>query len=239
MSYEKHYREHLSSFYSWMAGDFEQAVSRQQDFFQSRALTPASTAIAVDLGCGSGFQSLALRHLGFKVVAVDTSAELLAELAARDPAIERHQRDIRDLSFLAGLHPELIVCMGDTLTHLEEPGDVARLLAQSFAVLAPGGRLALTFRDLSAIRGDTDRFIPVRSDEARILTCFLEEAGDKVRVTDLLHERTPDGWTLKKSSYLKLKLTAGAVSQTAADAGFAVTAGTLPSGLIVVLGKKP
>lgn len=47
----------------------------------------------------------------------------------------------------------------------------------------------LSFRDYSVPLQDEKRFIPVRSDEGRILTCFLEYSEDSVLVHDILHER--------------------------------------------------
>jgi len=50
---------------------------------------------------------------------------------------------------------------------------------------------------------NTQRFIPVKSDDNKILNCILEYDNDKVKVTDLLHEKTPKGWKQKESSYFK------------------------------------
>jgi hypothetical protein len=47
--------------------------------------------------------------------------------------------------------------------------------------------------------------IPVRSDERRILTCFLEYEEDTVVVHDILHERSGDIWDTRVSSYRKLR----------------------------------
>jgi hypothetical protein len=97
--------------------------------------------------------------------------------------------------------------MGDTLTHLESPASVERLLAEIGATLSPGGVFVATFRDYASktLEG-LARFIPVRQDESRILTCFLEYGETTVTVHDLLHERTSAGWTLRVSSYPKLRV---------------------------------
>src|ERR1700692_3864627 len=81
----EHYERLLSQHYTWMFGvSFEDRVTEQKSFL-SRTLAPLhytpEAALAVDLGCGSGFQTIALAQLGFSpVIAVDTSAELLDEL---------------------------------------------------------------------------------------------------------------------------------------------------------------
>jgi SAM-dependent methyltransferase len=238
VSHELHYKNHLSRFYTWMFGDFDAMVRAQREFFERRSILPGSSAVALDLGSGSGFQSIALRGLGFMVLAVDTSEELLCELRKRDGEVQTFNRDFRDLSFVADRVPELVVCMGDTLTHLASSDEVRDVIRQSHDLLAPGGALVLTFRDLSVARRGQDRFLLVRAAEDRILTCFLEDDGDSVIVSDLLHERRGAEWTLAKSSYRKIKLSMAAVRDIAADAGFRVETEQLKSGLCVVIARK-
>jgi hypothetical protein len=97
--------------------------------------------------------------------------------------------------------------MGDTLTHLSSRGAVDDLFEKVSAVLAPGGTLALTFRDyVSARPASGEVSILVREDERRILTCHLVYEPDRVRVTDLVHERLREGWSVRSSSYFKQPL---------------------------------
>ncbi|WP_431047909.1 methyltransferase domain-containing protein [Streptomyces sp. P1-3] len=154
--------------------------------------------IAVDLGCWPGPQSLALARLGFgPISAVDTSETLLTELARhgdQNPAIRPIRADIRDAL------PQVadpgtvgaVVCMGDTLPHLQEKSDV------------------VAYRDLTRPLIGTDRFLPVRTAHDRLLTCFLEYLDDDtVMVHDLLHTRSDGTWTLQASSYPKLRIGSG------------------------------
>ncbi len=238
MSYERHYASHLARIYTWMFGDFEWMVQAQKEFFEQHSVFPCSTKVALDLGSGPGFQSVALSRLGFTTVAVDTSRELLDELKARDGAVQICLRDFRDLSFARDLRPELIVCMGDTLTHLESLDEVRSLVRQSHELLQPGGKLILTFRDLSSAAQELDRFILVRAEAERILTCFLEDQGEKVKVFDLLHEKNGDTWTLAKSFYRKIRLPVEKVKAALMESGFSAETGTLKNGMCVVIGQK-
>lgn len=132
--------------------------------------------------------------------------------------------------------------MGDTLTHMESPAEVERLFADVHAVLAPGGVIALTFRDLTSALVGLDRFIPVRADADRIMTRFLEAdptRPDAVLVHDLVHVREGEGWTLQKSSYRKLRLAPAWVAERLEAAGFA-RASQAPAGpLIGIAARKP
>jgi SAM-dependent methyltransferase len=242
MSTLEHYENHLASFYSWMFGDFDSMVERQKALVKdvlpldNGTLAPGA---AIDLGCGSGFQSIALKQLGYDVHAVDFSASLLQELSNKDASISIHCQDMCDLSFATNLHAQLVVCMGDTLTHLTSKEQVIKLFQDVHQTLAPQkGTFVISYRDLSGARCDLDRFIPVKSDDSRILTCFLEDDGpETVKVFDLLYERSAvsNAWELKKSSYVKLKLPIKWIKSQLESVGFAVTTSTLPSGLVVVV----
>src|SRR5690606_24669858 len=105
-----------------------------------------------------------------------------------------------------GATPDLVLCMGDTLTHLESREAMVILAREVEACLSERGRFIATFRDYSVLPRGEARFIPVRADERRILTCFLEEAGRHVLVHDLLHENRNGHWSTKVSSYRKLRL---------------------------------
>jgi hypothetical protein len=97
--------------------------------------------------------------------------------------------------------------MGDTLTHLPSLAAVEELFQKVRARLSPGGRFLATFRDyVGAELEGVSRFIPVRSDEKRILTCFLEYRQQQVMVHDLLQVYGESGWTMTASFYPKLRI---------------------------------
>jgi SAM-dependent methyltransferase len=244
----EHYERLLSKHYTWMFGtSFDERVNEQKSFL-SRALEPLANkpdrGLAVDLGCGPGFQTIALAQLGFSpVVAVDTSAELLDEVRSHtnDQPIQIEKADLRDL---AGMVPAgratVIVCMGDTLTHLPGKGDVSKLFRAVFDTLHPGGMFAITYRDLTTELHGTDRFIPVRSDGNTIMTCFLEfENTESVVVHDLVHTRQHTGWSLNKSSYRKLRLGIDWLGQELERAGLNVMSQDSSGRLLAVVAMKP
>ena len=71
--------------------------------------------------------------------------------------------------------------MGDTLTHLPNKSDVSALFGGVFDRLRPGGKFVITCHDLTTELYGTNRFIPIRSDDNNIMTCFLEfENADSV-----------------------------------------------------------
>lgn len=81
-------------------------------------------------------------------------------------------------------------------------------------------------------RLDESRFIPVRSDASRILTCFIEDRGAHVLVHDILHERVDGTWTMSVSSYRKLELSADDVAAGLRGAGLDATVAPGPRGML-------
>jgi hypothetical protein len=105
--------------------------------------------------------------------------------------------------------------------------------------LAPAGHFVLTFRDYSTPAQGTARFIPVRSDGDRILTCFLEEQGDHIVVHDIVHERQQAAWTMKVSAYHKLRLAPASVVERLQAAGLSAVASPGPRGMVCVVATAP
>ncbi|NBH07726.1 class I SAM-dependent methyltransferase [Amycolatopsis sp. SID8362] len=245
-----HYDKLLGPHYTWMlGGGFDDLVAEQQTLLAAHGAGAGADrgARALDLGCGSGIQTIALARLGYgSVVGIDISETLIGELeqrAAGHPAISAVTAD-----FSAGL-PTLVadqsfttaVCMGDTLPHLPDRTAVRRVVEQTFTALAPGGLLVLSFRDLSAVLTGLDRFIPVRADDDRIMTCFLEDEGETVRVHDLIHTRNADGsWHLRTGTYRKLRLSPGHVTEMLRSTGFTtVECSAGPRGMSVITARRP
>ncbi len=205
-----HYANHLAPVYSWMVGDFEAACARADDFYSDIRLPGGKGSLAVDLGCGHGVHAVPLARRGYRVMAVDNSSHLLAELAknAGELPIDAVDADLTDFRGHSGsVSPSVIVCMGDTLTHLSSINAVESLIRDCAAALAENGILAVSFRDYATHElQDSERFISVRSDDKRIHTCFLDYRPDAVIVHDILHTLVESSWRMSVSSYRKLRL---------------------------------
>ena len=162
----EHYESHLAACYTWIYGGMDTNLENNRQFFSECGLKLQSESTAIDLGCGSGFQSIPLAELGYQVTAIDLSPILLEELNKQkgDLPIQTVQDDL----LLFEQHcskADLVVCMGDTLTHLVSLNQVDGLMGKIYHILSEGGQLILTFRDLTVELEDLDRFIPVRQDD--------------------------------------------------------------------------
>lgn len=80
-------------------------------------------------------------------------------------------------------------------------------LRSAAAALSPAGLFAATFRDWTTKTSQgNDRFIPVRSDDDRISSWFLECGPYRVTLHNLFEETERGGWRQRVDSYCKLRL---------------------------------
>jgi SAM-dependent methyltransferase len=235
-----HYETLLAPIYRWMLGDFAAALARSRVELRGLGVGRAREgARGLDLGAGLGLQSIPLHELGYRVTAVDSSRELLGELRRECPGVVTLEADLLDLARVARDQYAVVVCMGDTLTHLASQAEVDSVLAAAAAALEPGGALVATFRDYVApVRESVERFILVRADENRVHTCCLDYGSERVRVTDLLHERAGGEWSLRASAYEKLRLSHAWVAERLRAHGLGVTRAESNGGRASVVARR-
>jgi 2-polyprenyl-3-methyl-5-hydroxy-6-metoxy-1,4-benzoquinol methylase len=239
---DDHYADHLGPVYTWMIGDMDAAFSRSDAELDALPLPSRVGGTAIDLGAGFGLHAIPLARRGFRVVAIDSYDPLLKELESRKGSLPIRTVNADLLAFRAHILEaiDVIVCMGDTLTHLPNLSCVESLFGDVAASLSPGGLFAATFRDYvsAPLQGDA-RFILVRSDADRILTCFLEYADTTVTVHDLLHQREGGAWRLRASSYPKLRLPPEWVVEHLSSLGLSVRRDTASGGMIRITARMP
>jgi SAM-dependent methyltransferase len=236
----QHYEGHLAAIYAWTVGGVDAAFAAGRAEIEALGLPRARGELVVDLGAGFGKHAVALARAGARVLAIDASAELSASLRRLADCLP--VRVVTDdlLSFPRYVDEPVgaVLCMGDTLTHLPTLDAVDALCRDAWAALAPGGTLALSFRDYSVARAWSERFIPVRSDDDRLLTCFLEFDPEVVHIHDIVHERTAAGWTTRVSDYPKLRLHPQRVIASMERSGFTVARDVGGAGMVQLVGAK-
>lgn len=123
----------------------------------------------LDLGSGTGEHARYLVSQGFEVVGVDSSESMIDK--ARDqplPAgLELHHADIREIETVAKGVFGGAICLGNTLPHLAEPGDLGRLFGGLRRLLEPTAPLLIQVLNYHRIFTQQVRHLPVnfRQDE--------------------------------------------------------------------------
>ncbi len=240
-SVREHYDDHLGPIYGWMIGDFETAKDAARADLRAAGVFEGARGRAIDLGSGPGLHAIALAEAGYAVTAIDTCKPLLDELQGRaaDLTIRCIHDDLLHVAKHCEAGVDAIACMGDTLTHLPSSASVERLFDAIAEILSPHGVFVATFRDYSRVpQSDADRFICVRRDDRRILTCALEYSERTVSVHDLVHERTADGWSFRVSGYEKLRLSPSWVQSLSRRVGLAPVIETTRNGMIRLVAAR-
>jgi SAM-dependent methyltransferase len=118
-------------------------------------------ALVVDAGCGTGAHARGLSELGYRVVGVDRSPELVEVARGLGGGPEYAVGDLLD--WRPPRPAAAVLCRG-VLNDLLEPAERAAALAALAAMLAPGGVLVADVRDAER---SADRYAQPRAVERR------------------------------------------------------------------------
>lgn len=118
----------------------------------------------LDVACGPGTQAIPLAKLGFNVVGVDPSVELLkkAQRTADEykVSVEWHRADFLSLHEVVEGPFDAIVCKGNSLPHLLTDEEIESTIQTFFDLLRPGGVLVIGLRDFEMMLTHRPRFLP-------------------------------------------------------------------------------
>jgi SAM-dependent methyltransferase len=122
----------------WVQAVSPEQTAREADGI-ARRLAVSAGATILDVPCGAGRIALSLAERGYRVTAVDASAEFLARGQAA-PGAERiswESRDMRDLPWPGRFDGAF--CVGNSFGYLDDDGNAAFLQGVR-AALRPGAR---------------------------------------------------------------------------------------------------
>jgi len=235
-----HYDAFLAGKYAWMAGGTDEQIRESTDFFRTHGIVRGAGRAAIDLGAGCGFQAIPLARAGFAVTAVDFCGSLLDELRQHSGSlpIVTLAEDIRNSASWTGLHPALIVCMGDTLTHLSSMAEVRDLVVQCASQLGPGRTLVLSFRDYTREPPEGVVVIPVRRGKEGIFLCRLEFHPGSVSVRDILYSRRNGRWGRECGEYAKIRIDPAMLNGILEAAGFSIGYLSTENGTVTIIARR-
>ena len=236
----QHYDQLLARQYTWVFGDVQSRVEENRILFQSLGLGNGAGALAFDLGCGPGYHSLALSKLGYEVVAVDTSKDLLNELISHDEGkrIKTVCGDIRNIREIVACQAKLAICMGDTISHMDSYSEMTELLRDVHQCLSGNGRFILSFRDQTRALEGVDRILPIKNEQDRVFTCLLEYEKDTIGVTDILYQFAGGKWSIQKSSYKKIRIFSEKLEAIICEVGFKIIRKDEKNGFVTLVMEK-
>ena len=139
----------------------------------------------LDIGCATGELSYQLAQGGAKVVGMDLNADLLIQ--ARKKEVPGH------LSFREGnmLHLKTdfakaqfdgVVCLGNTLVHLNSHAEIRQTLEGMRYVLKPGGQLVLQILNYDHILENRVNALPKIESDAVVFNRYYDFEPDAERI---------------------------------------------------------
>lgn len=105
-----------------------------EDFLE--VLNPKSEEKILDLGCGSGYLTNAIREEGAEVLGVDSSAEMIAQAKRNYPETDYQVADAIDLGYDASFN----AVFSNAVLHWIKANDQPETIDAVFKALKPGGR---------------------------------------------------------------------------------------------------
>lgn len=155
--------------------------------------------LLLDLACGTGSLSAALARLGYQVIGVDGSAEMLAQAMEKnddlpEPVLYLCQQ-MTDLDLYGTV--QATVCALDSVNHITDPAKLQRVFDKVALFTEPGGLFlfdANTLYKHHQVLAD-NTFVYDLPD----LYCVWQNSlrGDQVDITLDFFERQPDGSWLR------------------------------------------
>jgi SAM-dependent methyltransferase len=143
--------------YHLIVEDWESEIRRTGEVLTTFLPPTAASGTILDCACGIGTQALALARLGYQVDGSDLSPgavdRILTEAARRGLSIKAWVDDMRLLAKAPSTDYQAVLCMGNSLAHLEDEADLRATLRAIHDRTKPGGKILLGFRDYRPYRG--------------------------------------------------------------------------------------
>ena len=209
---------------------------------------------ALDVGCGTGRQSIPLALLGWRVTAVDINDGHLERIRARAERqkvpLDVERCDMRALAVrYHGVYDLVVCCL--TLDHLLTDGEIGRALHGMWTALRPGGQCYLRLDDLEHLLRSRPRYAfreERRVPHGRVIRLEdWEYQGENHVVcrTVFLHEddrRPGNRWHTDVFSYRRRALRRADLCELLGAAGFEeieLLPQDIPGGYYEVLARRP
>lgn len=144
----------LAELYHLMFEDWDKSIERQAAALSSilqKNCGLAKSARVLDCTCGIGTQALGLAKLGFQVSGCDISPKAIKraqqEASIRKLNIQFSVGNILELNDFQDSQFDAVICMDNSLPHLESHEQLVQAAQQMRAKLVPGGVLMSSIRD--------------------------------------------------------------------------------------------
>ncbi|MDO5755839.1 MAG: class I SAM-dependent methyltransferase [Tissierellia bacterium] len=134
----------------------------------------------LDVACGDGRDMLALTQRGFDVIGIDMEQDMVT--SARENGANAHVGNM--LKIIDQRKYDLIYCVGNSICHLENIGEVKKAFKQAYFHLKDGGKYVLQFINYHPFLKNEDDFLgelPLITDDELIFKRQYFRSHGKIR----------------------------------------------------------
>ena len=146
--------DELAAHYDLIFEDWEASILRQSAVFArilERECGDTQPLRVLDCACGIGTQSLGLAMKGFEVTGCDISPGAIqrasSEAAKRGLSVLYSVADMVRLSALPQSNFDAVICIDNSIPHLQTDKALLQAAREAYAKLKPGGALIVSIRD--------------------------------------------------------------------------------------------
>jgi len=166
----------------------------------------------LDCACGTGQDLHLLHSLGVEVFGSDISESMLAQaernLAGSGVDVPLQKVDYRELPQHFHEPFDAVVCLGSSILHMPNEGEVLRALRSMRDVLRDGGILILTQGTTDKQWKEKPRFILAvsTSDFSRLFVIDYSDGGARYNILDIFHSEEGRGLKVWSIDYPQVLL---------------------------------
>ena len=140
-------------FYHLLADVYELLfpVTAEQRRFFTELIGKHGVRRVLDVACGSGEQAALFRELGLDVSALEYDERMVERVCAKGLGIDVRFGSMERVAELFERGYDLVLCIGNSLPHLDSRGAVQRAVRGMVSLLAVGGVLVLSIVNLDRV----------------------------------------------------------------------------------------
>jgi 2-polyprenyl-3-methyl-5-hydroxy-6-metoxy-1,4-benzoquinol methylase len=238
--------DHIAEFYDEIFPLKETRLSFVDSFLGKSGLA------VLDIGCATGGLALALAKKGHHVVGIDLDGKMV-ELAGQKTKKTGLKAEffIMDMAKIgvefSSAYFDAVLCLGNTLVHLESLEKIEEFLVAAGKVLKKRGMVIIQIVNYDRILADGIKELPLLENEKFIFRREYHDNGTAQRIQFLTYLTLKESGQVIKNSETLYPLTSRELNHALIDAGFpdlqffgsdSKTVYDKKSPALVVIGKK-
>ncbi len=151
------------NFYQQLSVYYDEIFAVRPEELRFPAAQVAGRERLLDIGCGTGNKTVHFSSVASSIVAIDLDAGMIAK-AGQNHARANIRYEVMDMLDIGRHFPAAsfggILCLGNTLVHLDSPASIQGLLDKTHRLLAPQGRLVLQILNYDRILDGNVEHLP-------------------------------------------------------------------------------